>query len=70
MKKGSTAAAKSCRDISQQQELTIGLDLGDPSSWYCVLDQACSVVPGATPSRKRRPTVFGHAALAAWPPGC
>jgi hypothetical protein len=33
MKKGSTAAAKQSRNILQQK-LTIGLDLGDRSSWY------------------------------------
>ena len=38
MKKGSTAAAKQSRKFSQQK-LTIGLDLGDGSSWYCVLDE-------------------------------
>jgi hypothetical protein len=36
MKKVSTAAAKSSSNISQQR-LTIGLDLGDRSSWYCVV---------------------------------
>ena len=39
MKKGSTAVAKQSRNISQQK-LTIGLDLGDRNSWYCVLDEA------------------------------
>jgi transposase len=38
MKKGSTIAATQSRNISQQQ-LTIGLDLGDRNSWYCVLDE-------------------------------
>ena len=38
MKKVSTAATKQSRNISQQQ-LTIGLDLGDRNSWYCVLDE-------------------------------
>jgi len=38
MKKGSTAAAKQSSNFSQQK-LTIGLDLGDRSSWYCVLDE-------------------------------
>jgi hypothetical protein len=38
MKKVSTAAAKQSRNFSQQQ-LTIGLDLGDRSSCYCVLDE-------------------------------
>ncbi len=35
MKKGSTAAAKQSRNFPQQT-LTMGLDLGDRSSWYCV----------------------------------
>src|SRR5262252_5375794 len=42
MKKGSTAEAKQSRNISRQQ-LTIGLDLGDRNSWYCVLDEAGQV---------------------------
>src|SRR5207245_10108652 len=39
MKKVSIVAAKPSRNISQQK-LTIGLDLGDRNSWYCVLDEA------------------------------
>ena len=39
MKKVSTAGTKPSRNISQQT-LTVGLDLGDRSSWYCVLDEA------------------------------
>src|SRR3974390_3577151 len=39
MKKVSTAAAKQSRNISQPK-LTIGLDLGDRHSWYCVLNEA------------------------------
>ena len=35
MKKISTVAAKQMRNFSQQK-LTIGLDLGDRSNWYCV----------------------------------
>jgi transposase len=38
MKKVSTAATKQSRNISQQKR-TIGLDLGDRNSWYCVLDE-------------------------------
>jgi len=38
MKKGSTAAAKQSSNFSQPK-LTIGLDLGDRASWYCVLDE-------------------------------
>jgi transposase len=43
MKKGSTVAAKPSRKISEQT-LTIGLDLGDRSSWYCVLNESGEVV--------------------------
>ena len=39
MKKVSTVAAKQSKNISQQK-LTIGLDLGDRNSWYCVLDES------------------------------
>jgi transposase len=39
MKKVSSAAAKQSRNFSQQK-LTIGLDLGDRSSCYCVLDES------------------------------
>jgi transposase len=38
MKKVSTVRTKQSRNISQQR-LTIGLDLGDRNSWYCVLDE-------------------------------
>ncbi|MFZ0957160.1 MAG: hypothetical protein WAN60_12510, partial [Candidatus Sulfotelmatobacter sp.] len=39
MKKVSTVVAKQGRNISAQK-LTIGLDLGDRNSSYCVLDEA------------------------------
>ena len=39
MKKVSTVATKQTKNFPQQK-LTIGLDLGDRSSWYCVLDEA------------------------------
>src|SRR5215470_14393119 len=42
MKKGSTAAAKASKKISGQK-LTVGLDLGDRSSWYCVLDEGGAI---------------------------
>ena len=42
MKKITTAVATSKRDFAGK--LTIGLDLGDRSSWYCVLDEAGNVV--------------------------
>jgi hypothetical protein len=38
MKKVSTAAVKAAKNFSQPK-LTIGLDLGDRSSWYCLLDE-------------------------------
>ena len=43
MKKVSTVAAMQSRNFSQPK-LTIGLDLGDRSSWYCVLDEAGTIV--------------------------
>src|ERR1700688_4320540 len=43
MKKISTVAVKQTKDFSDQK-LTIGLDLGDRSSWYCVLDEAGEVL--------------------------
>ena len=42
MKKVSTAATKQSRNISRQK-LTIGVDLGDRNSWYCVLDEAGTI---------------------------
>ena len=39
MKKVSTATARQTKNFSDRK-LTIGLDLGDRSSWYCVLDEA------------------------------
>src|SRR5580704_12506012 len=39
MKKISTVAAKQTKNFPQQK-LTIGLDLGDRNSWYCVLEEA------------------------------
>ena len=51
MKKSSTVTAPSKQNFDQK--LTIGLDLGDRSSWYCVLDEAGEVLHeqklGATP---------------------
>jgi transposase len=43
MKKISTVATKQSRNFSQQ-ELTIGLDLGDRTSYYCVLEESGQVV--------------------------
>ena len=43
MKKVSTAIRKQSR-IFSRPNLTIGLDLGDRSSYYCVLDEGGSIV--------------------------
>ena len=43
MKKVSTVAAKQSRNFSQPK-LTLGLDLGDRSSWYCGLEERGEVV--------------------------
>ena len=43
MKKISTVATKQNRNFSSQK-LTIGLDLGDRSSWYCLLDEVGDVL--------------------------
>ena len=43
MKKVSTATIKQSRNFSQHQ-LTIGLDLGDRSSCYCVLDETGRII--------------------------
>jgi transposase len=43
MKKISTAAAQEIGKF-EGQRLTVGLDLGDRSSWYCVLDEAGEVL--------------------------
>ena len=45
MKKISTVGAKQSKNF-REQKLTIGLDLGDRSSWYCVLDEAGEVRAG------------------------
>ena len=43
MKKISSAAAQKIEKV-EGQKLTIGLDVGDRSSWYCVLDEAGDVL--------------------------
>ena len=43
MKKISTVGAKQSRNF-REQKLMIDLDLGDRSSWYCVLDEAEEVL--------------------------
>ena len=49
MKKVSTVVAKQSRNISRQR-LTIGLDLGDRNSWYCVLDDLLAAKHKLPPS--------------------
>ena len=65
MKKISTVAVQQSRNVSQPK-LTIGLDLGDRTSWYCVLDEAGTIVleqkVGTTPKAMKE--VFGGM------PGC
>jgi transposase len=60
MKKISTVAARASGKISGQK-LTVGLDLGDRSSWYCMLDEVGEVLQeqklGTTPKAMRE--VFG-----------
>ena len=60
MKKISTVATRQIRNFSQPK-LTIGLDLGDRSSWYCLLDEVGEVLQeqklGTTPKAMRE--VFG-----------
>ena len=43
MKKISTVTTKKVEE-NASQKLTIGLDLGDRFSWYCVLDEVGEVV--------------------------
>src|SRR6202035_973753 len=60
MKKVSTRTAKQSRNISQQK-LTIGLDLGDRNSWYCVLDETGGIQleQRVHPTAKTLQEVFG-----------
>src|SRR5580765_3816748 len=59
MKKSSTAKAASNKNF--ERKMTIGLDMGDRSSWYCMLDEAGEVVGekklGPTPKAMKE--VFG-----------
>jgi hypothetical protein len=73
MKKVSTTVAKQTNNFSAQK-LTIGLDLGDRWSWYCVLDVAGSVLLeqrlSTTPKAMRE--VFGAmpCSVSRWRLGC
>src|SRR5436189_6476934 len=44
MKKISTAASDKIGKV-EGQRLTVGLDVGDRASWYCVLDEAGEMLP-------------------------
>ena len=76
MKKVSTAAAEQIRNCSEHtMKLTIGLDLGDRSSWYCVLNEAGSVLLEQTTehnSESHEGCVRSHAAQpgSRWKRGC
>jgi transposase len=63
MKKISTAAAKQSRNFCERK-LTIGLDLGDRSSWYCVLDEAGEVVLEQRLSTTRKAMKEGFGGMA------
>jgi transposase len=60
MKKISTVVTKQSRNISQLR-LTIGLDLGDRNSWYCVVDESgqIRVEQGVRTNAKALSEVFG-----------
>lgn len=55
MKPGTTTLPR-MRKLHDEQ-LTIGLDLGDRSSFYCVLNEAAEVMAGVTQSSSSRPWV-------------
>jgi transposase len=60
MKKISPVGGKQSRDFSQAK-LTVGLDLGDRSSWYCVLNESGEVVleQSVSTTPKAMKEVFG-----------
>ncbi|HVI79681.1 MAG TPA: hypothetical protein VM715_16230 [Candidatus Acidoferrum sp.] len=73
MKKVSTAATKLSWDFLQSN-LTIGLDLGDRSSCYCVLDESGRMVmeQKVSTTAKALEAAFGacRAAASRWRLGC
>jgi transposase len=73
MKKVSIVGAKQSRNFSQPK-LTIGLDLGDRSSWYCVLDEAGAIALeqklGTTPKAMKETFGAVPAAASLWKRGC
>ena len=70
--KGSTTLARQSGNIPQQK-LTIGLDLGDRSGWYDVVDEAGQIEleQRALRLRKRcaKPSAGCRAARSRWRPG-
>ena len=60
MKKVSTAAMKPSKNFSEQN-LTLGLDLGDRSSHYCLLDEGGRILAESkvSTSPKAMEAVFG-----------
>ena len=52
-----TSAVATASNKNLHRKLTIGLDLGDRASWYCVLDEAGEVIDeqklGTTPKAMR-----------------
>jgi hypothetical protein len=72
MKKISTVETRQSRNISEQK-LTIGLDLGDRSSWYCGLDEAGRVVleqrVSTTPKASANVLPLCRAAASRWKRG-
>jgi transposase len=49
MKKVSTVSTKQSKNFSQPT-LSIGLDVGDRNSWYCVLDESGQIQLEQSPS--------------------
>jgi hypothetical protein len=60
MKKNSTVA-KNRNEIFKQPKLTIGLDQGDRSSYYCVLDEAGKVILEHNLQQRRRESIKSSA---------
>ncbi len=60
MKKNNTVATRR-KQIVREEKLTIGMDLGDQFTYYCVLDEAGEVmVEGKLPTTKQGKQVFGR----------
>lgn len=52
----SSTVKMSGKEILKQGKLTIGMDLGDRSTRYCVLDQAGDVILERSLAQSQRPT--------------